>query len=126
MKIQDNKTLKIIQDEFNGKFPSLRLEFYAEPHKSGEISSKREQINNEKTISEVRSVRSEGELSIHPNQKISTLESNFEEQYGLYAQVFRRSGNIWLQTGATDCWTLAEANRKGEHSRELYQQKYEV
>ena len=126
MKIQDSKTLKFIQREFNDKFPSLRLEFYSEPHKEGEISSKRQPINHEKTVGEVRSIHSEGELSIHPNQKISTLEANFEQNYGLHVQVFRRSGNLWLQTGRTDSWTLAEANRKGEHSRELFHKKYDT
>jgi hypothetical protein len=38
-------------------------------------------------------------------------------------QVFRRSGMLWLQTSATDDWTLATQELKGGHSEKIYQGK---
>jgi hypothetical protein len=30
------------------------------------------------------------------------------------AQVYRKSGKIWLETTVTDSWTLEEQNKQGE------------
>lgn len=125
MVIRNEKTLEAVQAEFTEKFPYLRIEFYAAPHRPGMGSPKGLKLDPAKTIAEARTVHTEGELSVRANQKISTLEHNFSEKFGLFVQVFRRSGNLWLQSNKTDHWTLAEANRKGEHSVVAYQEKYE-
>lgn len=116
MVISDNKRISEIQAEFQKKFPYLKLEFYLTPHKEGEVTANAALIDPAKTIAEVRSVHSEGELSINGHLKVSTLEANFREQYGLNVQVFRRSRKIWLQTTATDEWTLSEQNNVGEET----------
>ena len=125
MTILEEKTLREVQQEFNEKFPFLRLNFYTAPHGEGTGSPDDLKIDPELTVAEARTVHTEGELSISANQKISTLEKRFAEQFGLYVQVFRQSGNLWLQSNKTDHWTLAEANRKGEHSVTAYQEKYQ-
>lgn len=124
MTIQDDRRLKDIQAEFNEKFPFLQVKFFEGKHKPGETSPIQQKLNNELTIGEARTVHSEGDLSINANQKISTLEQNFLEKFGLNVQVFRKSGNLWLQTSKTDHWSLSEANRKGEHSSVAYDEKY--
>lgn len=124
MTIQDKRTLKETQKEFNQKFPFLQIKFYAEKHNPGETSPVQQKLNNDLTIGEVRTVHSEGDLSVNANQKISTLEKAFLDEFGLNVQVFRKSGNLWLQTSKTDHWTLGEANRKGEHSQAAYEEKY--
>ena len=122
MKISDSKTLKEIQEEFTSKFPGLKIEFYKDAHQPGETSSS-ETINLTKTIGEVRLVTTSGELSIDGHQKVSTLEENFKTNYGLNVQVFRMSGNLWLQTATTDDWTLSKQNRKGVHSITAFDKK---
>jgi hypothetical protein len=42
--------------------------------------------------------------------KVGELEHAFNVKFGLSAQVFRKSGEIWLQTTTTDTWTLAKQN----------------
>lgn len=121
MTIKENKTIKDIQVEFNNKFPYLKIEFYAHEHSSNEGSPKTDKLEEILTISESRTKMNEGELSIHPNQKVSTLEQNFHDIYGLNVQVFRKSGAIWLQTIATDDWTLHKQNEKGAKADSNYQ-----
>lgn len=125
MKILEAKTLKEVQAEFNEKFPYLQIEFYTTPHERGKGSPEGLKLDPDRSMAEARSLHTEGELRISGNQKISTLEKHFAEKFGLFVQVFRRSGNLWLQSSKTDHWTLAEANRKGEHSVAAYQEKYE-
>ena len=113
MTIKDNKTIKAIQEEFANKFPYLKLEFYAHEHKNQEGSLPTDKLEDILTIGQASTKRKEGDLSIHANQKVSTLEQNFHDIYGLNVQVFRKSGEIWLQTIATDHWTLHKQNEKG-------------
>jgi hypothetical protein len=108
MTISDDKTLKQVQSEFSGKFPNLKIEFYKDTHQAGEGSPARAMLDAEKTIAQ-----SEGDLSIDGHKLVKTLESDFLEKYGLNVQVFRKSGDLWLQTTSTDEWTLADQNRRG-------------
>ena len=36
--------------------------------------------------------------------------------FGLSAQVFRLSGDVWLETTSTDNWTLEEQNSTGQEA----------
>ena len=116
MFITDNKSLRQVKNEFQEKFPFLKLEFYDHAHHEGEGSPEKYHLDETMTIGGVRKVHNEGELSIHGNLKVSTLESQFAEIFGLNVQVFRRSGELWLQTTSTDEWTLADQNEKGAKS----------
>ncbi|MBK9013369.1 MAG: hypothetical protein IPM82_04430 [Saprospiraceae bacterium] len=125
MLIDNKKKIKDLQLEFHKVFPSLKLEFYEGSHRAGEPSPARQQLDNERLIDEVRSIHTSGDLHIRAEMSVSELERMFLEKFGLNAQVFRRSGNLWLQTSATDNWPLAEQNRKGGHSEELFREKWE-
>ena len=67
-----------------------------------------------KKIGELRNKHINGTLSISPTMTVSDLEQNFQDQFGLAVQVFRRSGNAWLETTVTDSWTLDKQNKQGE------------
>lgn len=116
MIINDSKTISEIQEEFIEKFPFLRLEFYKKSHQPHEASPKDEKIDSYFKIGEIRTGVRTGDLSINGHLKVSTLEEKFAEEYGLNVQVFRRSGDVWLQTTATDEWTLTEQNERGKDS----------
>jgi len=114
MIIQNTKTIKEIQQEFNEKFPFLKIEFYKESHAKNEGSPDSIKWNSGNKIEAIRKVNNSGEFNIHQNQKIRTVETNFYSQYGLNVQVFYKSGDLWLQTTATDNWTLKQQNERSE------------
>lgn len=114
MKITDDKKIKDVQKEFNEKFPFLKIEFYKKHHEEGEGSDADAMVDTDQTIGSVRTSREEGDLSVDGHQKVSTFEKHCYETYGLNVQVFRKSEGLWLQTTATDDWTLSEQNQKGE------------
>jgi hypothetical protein len=35
------------------------------------------------------------------------------QEFGLCVQVFRKSGNHWIETSLTNSWTLEQQNREG-------------
>lgn len=114
MIITDEKKLVDIQREFNEKFPFLKLEFYTQPYEAGVGSPNKVLLPALSKIGEVRQVHNTGDLGINGHLKVKSLEQLFQEQYGLNVQVFRRSGELWLQTTSTDDWTLSEQNQKGQ------------
>jgi len=122
MTITDNRSIASIQKEFQTHFPFLKIEFYDTEHVAGEGSPLNLQYKDvSKTIGEIRKKHIEGDLSINGHLRVKTLEKRFYEQYGLNVQVFRQSGNTWLQTVSTDNWTLSEQNNKAaKYQEKLY------
>ncbi len=114
--IDGSKRLFEVQIEFQKMFPNLKIEFYAHKHKVGKGSLKEDLLNDQLFLSEIRNGHS-GHLSIHKDMKVSELETAFEEVFGLSVQVFRKSEGIWIQTTASDGWTLDEQSRAAtEHN----------
>lgn len=115
--ISDIKKIEEIQAAFKGQFPHLKLQFFE--HKGGQkpsFTSKDLVKDTTKKIGELREFRKPDTINFNGNQKVSTLESRFRDQFGLNVQVFRRSGRNWLETGATDFWTLSRQNKEGAMS----------
>lgn len=123
MTINQSTKLSDIQLAFSKQFQYLRLEFYKTKHGAGEGSTEKGKLDASQLVNELsdkavgQTVTFDGEL------RISEFEKTFASQYGISVQVFRRSGNLWLQTTTTDSWTLDEANRKGGHSELLYHEE---
>lgn len=112
--VNDHRKLFAIQAEFNEAFPYLKLEFFGKPHKVGGPSSKKIIKHPSKTIGQCRVVHNKGTLSITPSMTVADLEQAFSDVYGLSTQVFRKSGRVWLETTATDGWTLDKQNTQGQ------------
>jgi hypothetical protein len=114
--INDHRKLFAIQEEFASQFPFLKLGFFSKPvHVHGFASHKIIKHPN-KSIGECRTNQHSGSLIIMPQMTVSDLENQFRDKFGLSVQVFRCSGNAWLETSLTDDWTLEEQNN---HGREL-------
>lgn len=114
MIISDDKKLEEIQKEFNAKFPYLKIKFYRKEHQSNEGSTAAELLDPRQTIGQVRSTGKSEDVSISGYLKVKTFEQIFADKYGLNVQVFRQSGDLWLQTTSTDDWTLNEQNLRAE------------
>ena len=115
LEITDDKQLKEIKEEFNAKFPHLKLEFFKEEHTEGQGNSLQSMYKDSLFLKDIRKNHTEGIMSINGHLKTSTFENNFKEHFGINAQVWRKAGKIWLQTITTAHWTLTEQE---ERSRE--------
>lgn len=114
IKINDKRKISAIQEEFTAMFPYLKVEFFAKPHNIGGASSRKIMKQPTKTLGECRTIHNDGTITITPDMTVAELEQNFLEIYGLSIQVFRKSGNAWLETTVTDAWTLEKQNHQGE------------
>ena len=114
--ITDSMSVRDLQLAFNGLFPFLKLEFF----KNGTVLEKMYALNKlippQSTIGQIWKKKEAAEIEINENTRVKDLENTFMDKFGLTAQIFRKAGNLWLETTMTDSWTLKQQN---EHGKEI-------
>ncbi len=103
-----------IQKEFNAYYPFLKLEFFRKPHPEKRLSPKAEKINPEERVKKISRIHDHHSINIESSRTVADVEQEFWDSFGLSAQVFRKSGNLWIETSLTDNWTLDKQNKIGE------------
>lgn len=118
MKVQKDMTVGLLKSIFAKYYPYLHLSVYSKPHYHFEGSEKKNEVGDSIILSSLNPKMNDGEIKIHDQLTVDELESTFADQYGLSVQVLRKSGNQWLQTSATDSWTLVKQNQKAAEYHE--------
>ena len=115
--ITTDRQIEDIQKDFSYVFPYLKIEFF----KNG--STRRAHYSMEKVIGRNQRIKeawytqkNEGAIDVNDTMTVAQFEKALMEHFGLSVQLFRRSGNLWLQTSITDNWTLKQQN---DHGREI-------
>jgi hypothetical protein len=112
--INAERSIKDLQDDFTEAYPFLRLEFFRNEKARQDRYPAAKQIPSQRKLKEAWTrKKEEGELEIRDDMTVLELENALMDRFGLAAQVFRKSGNIWLETIRTDSWTLSHQNRHG-------------
>ena len=110
--INDKVTIKELQQQFSAEFPFLKLEFFdIAPTFDG--LPKSHMYPNHKPLGNCRRMHNEGVLEITPGMPVQKLEETFWNVFGLSTEVFRKSGNLWIETTLSDSWTLKRQNDEG-------------
>jgi len=126
--IHDGRTLREIRSDFNRCFPYLQIDFFefeqgAEERYSAEFAIK----DLDKALGEIRNNHHSEEIIINGETKVSHLEKLFREKLGLFIQVLRKSGKTWMQTNATDHWSLEHQNNVGsEMALEIKEEREDI
>ena len=115
--IYGERQIKDLRQDFNLAYPYLQLEFFDNVNAQKTRLPALKRIDHEKTLGEAWIPKAQkGSLEINDSTTVLKLETVLMDEFGLSAQVFRRSGNIWLETTMTDDWTLKQQN---DHGREI-------
>lgn len=115
--IKAERQIKEIDKEFNNGYPFLKLQFYSNVLARQDRYPADKLISKEKKLRDAWSkVKEEGTINITGDMTVLQLEMALMDRFGLAAQVFRKSGRVWLETIRTDNWTLNDQNK---HGREL-------
>lgn len=112
--IAPNRLISEIQQEFNNVFPFLKIEFFNKKSISSSDYSARQLIPKTRKIGDSQLTITDGDIEIDEEMKVNELENIFKDQFSLAVQVFRKSGNLWLETTMTDNWTLHQQNNHGK------------
>ena len=114
--IAPNRLISEIQKEFNKAFPFLKIEFFNNKSFDRSGFMAHQIIPQTRKIGDGQLAITDGDIDIEEEMKVKDLEKIFKYQFSLAAQVFRKSGNLWLETTMTDNWTLQQQN---DHGREI-------
>lgn len=115
--VTGNKKVETLVREFNKKYPYIRLGIF--PMSAKETVAKGGSITNvdySQTIAKVRTKDNPGSITITGSKLVRTLEHEFEEIFGLYAQVcYTTAEGKRFYTGEKgDAMTLNAFNKKCE------------
>ena len=111
--IDKKQTLWALKEEFNKWFPFLKIEFFHEKINKNVRNPKNLLIQTNELICHLQEKQLIGKIPFSLSTTVKEIEEAFLQEYGLYMQVFRKSGNIWLETTTTNDWTLAMQNEEG-------------
>lgn len=116
MKMLLNKNIAEVKKDFTAFFPGLSIEFYKMPHAIGAGSTNKDKIEEDKLLKDIADNLDTSFIEIDQGMTVGELEMQFQKSFGLSIQVFRKSGDLWLQTSSTDNWSLEKQNAKGQES----------
>jgi hypothetical protein len=111
--IKGDKTIAQLQREFSEVFPFLKIEFFDVPYKADKALPRDKMIKHDRKLSAIKRMHGEGAVQVLPGDKVGDFETRLWDTFGLSAQVFRKSGNMWIETSLTDQWTLERQNNEG-------------
>ena len=105
--------LSTVQSAFNKTFPYLKLEFFKHSHKVHGGNPKKDMLSPGHILRISAKDLHEAEILVSSEMTVALLERLFRDRFGLNAQVFRKSGTVWLETTLTDDWSLSKQNNEG-------------
>ena len=114
MEISNNRQLKDLSKDFEKQFPYLKTAFYKAPYRKGRSCNESYLLDPELTVGSVRQQSNFGYFTLDEDMSVGTFEQLIWDLYGLHVQVFRKSYGKWLQTWATDNWSLRDQNQRSQ------------
>jgi hypothetical protein len=111
--IKKDSLVRDVQNQFTGYFPFLKIEFLKGSLEGGVVFKKEYAIPGD-FFKRIPSLKYEGEIYLDFKQAINELEKHFKEYYGVSIHIFRKAGNVWIETTLTNDWTLERQNKEAE------------
>lgn len=119
LKLFAHTTIREVKKQFSACFPFLKLEFFIQGHKKGEGTGLKQKVPDGMHLIDVTGVLKEGIFSFKSSITVAALEQSLQNKHGLPVQVFRKSGDVWIETIQTDNFSLEKQNAMGAASASL-------
>ena len=126
--IHRQRFIKEVQKEFGNAWPYLKIDYgqrggmgrSIEPEGDGS-SNDRDNGEGQQTgeSSEREMIREAAkellwhDFALTGDTLVSELEILLQYEFGLPLQIYRKSGNLWLETRMTRHWTIRQQNQQG-------------
>lgn len=101
-----------IKKQFTNYYPFLKLEFANPPFIEKSFCKTVPLACT--LVKELFNKNSERTINVAHQRTVTEVESDFKTEFGLDVQILRLSGNVWVETGLTEDWTLEKQNKEGE------------
>jgi hypothetical protein len=123
IEINDDTTIRQINEKLSAYFPYVQAEFYIKLHKKYGTPGKKEDQAYPCTgnaAEKMGQTHMFDLLEIQPYYKVTEIERAFQQQFGLEARVFRKEMDVRKQITGTGDLTLKELNEMGRSFSEEY------
>ena len=114
LQIDKKSSLMGIQKQFTAYYPFLKIEFF----KRIPVDQPLYKIDIFSSIEQRKYMEGfyDGSIQIDVSRKrtVVEVENDFEKKLGLSAHIYRKSGNVWVETTLTNDWPLEEQNEEGK------------
>lgn len=120
IEINDDTTIRHIQEKISDYYPYLQIEFHRRPHKKYKASGANDLIFPGDTIGDVKQTHISAILEITPVSKVADIEKEFQQRFGLSVQILRKENEKWIQTTGMDDFTLKELNVLSRNSSDEF------
>lgn len=112
---QRQRLIKEVQKEFGNTWPYLKID-YGQRMGKGPESGDAQQSGDNPEKEMIRSAAKEllwHDFALTGETLVSELEILLQYEFGLPLQIYRKSGNLWLETRMTRHWTIRQQNEQG-------------
>ena len=106
--IFEGQTIGAIQKIFSDRYPYLRIDLFRNLELNGIRITKK--LENAYGLFQLPQTG----ISLLGDRTVKCLKDDIRKATGLVAKIFRRSGNVWIETSLTDDWTLERQNEEGK------------
>lgn len=106
--IFEGQTIGAIQKAFSDHYPFLKIDFFKNLDLNGIRITKK--LDNGYSLFHLPTL----EINLCGTTSIQTFKEAMAKATGLMVKVFRKSGNVWIETSLTDDWTLDRQNEEGK------------
>jgi hypothetical protein len=107
---------------FTTCYPFLKIEFYKKPPSHAAVIQKKEIMPFNLPLIQFTNGNGKTVIDIGRSITVEQLEDQFAS-LGLLSEVFRKSGNVWIETSLTNNWTLQQQNMEGEEISRHFSKK---
>lgn len=104
--ISEDTRIGMIKTDFNRQYPFLKIDFLKGNALTKTRAHEFEKLNALNTLQNI---------DIDKKRTVAELKKDFKDVFGLTAEIFRKSGNVWIETSLTDDWTLEQQNSEAEY-----------
>ena len=120
--IEKESLAEDVKKIFTTCYPFLKIEFYKKKPVHANVIQKKEVMPLTLPLIQFTNGSDKTVIDIGHNVTVEQLEDQFAS-LGLLSEVFRKSGNVWIETSLTSNWTLQQQNMEGEEISRHFSKK---
>jgi len=106
--IFEGQTIGALQKSFTDFYPFLKIDFF------NNIDLNGIRVNRRLDSGYALFGPTASDICLSGSKTIRSLKEEFKSVTGLLVKIFRKSGNVWIETSLTDDWTLERQNEEGK------------
>jgi len=119
--MEKNTLIEDVKTVFTNYYPWLKIEFYKPFTDEKPNCLKKEVLSTNFVLSNVLKHSNSAIIDLDETVTVAALETQFAD-IGLTTEVFRKSGNVWVETSLTNNWTLQQQNAEAEELNRHFNQ----